>query len=636
MARPSKWRYAPSDTIRIPKVFAACLEQIATAIDQGQAETARNRFEEMMAAYCPLPELDVDTETAPEPVTTTAAVYEFQAFRRQRTGNRDLEIEDDPIPEVVLAQAFQTEQTTTPAAQVNGELDSEPTPAAAVDTAVSELDSEPGVIGRLESEPETEPIAELTTASQSELESEPETGSEAELESEPEIELESEPAAPTRDTAPVDEVVAIDPVLAHFQHPVTIWIDDREADSDGVDQIETIATAACGQDSTSEAVSSVEVPPVEPGLCLTTTPQFDVSSSVIEPVIASERFVQNSINGDEPIVNVPIDDTTNLDAATPQFDVPSSVIERGEGRERFVQNPQTDTENVVPAAKDETPATVLKTAIVLLPPGLADLCQNCLPTKVAVLPTLELQPLSHQLPPPTVAAANMGLEPVSPVLSQNNGSVPTAAVPSTLPTTGHQLITPNGATPVVAVTATPVNQTAPSRYDAEAQTERAFADRLFQTWQQLATAQTGTGRAPWGVPVAIEALYRHGFRDCTMHRFLAVLGRVLVNPTLTQAHGELEASDLQQAQAVTLNEQPASHLTFWATGQARLAPVVVPVVSQTVANESLETSALQRARQERDQRLAERAQAQERKTAAARRTQKGVGQWIQQLRRRLT
>mgnify|MGYP000523304876 CR=1 FL=1 len=101
MARPSRWRLAPVDRIRVPTVLASQLEDLAVAIDKNKPEIAQEILDAVVQKYCECP------ATAPQESTFTIPA---PIVPERQPDPYALRLEDDePIPDTVLSAAFQPE-----------------------------------------------------------------------------------------------------------------------------------------------------------------------------------------------------------------------------------------------------------------------------------------------------------------------------------------------------------------------------------------------------------------------------------------------------------------------------------------------------------------------------------------------
>ena len=136
----------------------------------------------------------------------------------------------------------------------------------------------------------------------------------------------------------------------------------------------------------------------------------------------------------------------------------------------------------------------------------------------------------------------------------------------------------------------------------------AFAERLFHTWEQLTLARRdGNLAACWGLNVSLELMFRQGFNHMTAYRFFWLLAALLRSET-EYPYGCLKVSNQGQHESVSLNDQPANRLTFYApnTPLHEQTPAAIKQTQAPIQPVPLEgdVSEIARIRQERDAHLA--------------------------------
>lgn len=549
MSRTSSWNFAPTDTLRLPKVFKSEVEKIARAVDCGNGAEARAVLDNLLEQY---ETVETVIEAPQEGEFIAPLPHKF--FSPSSIEEVFLE-DDEPIPAKVLAQVFQRDFTASSVTTLKTESD-----ALRSDSTVEEVSPlSTKVPVHTSNAPDF--VATTTGATFATLESTTNSTQEVavvdvELEAESALtestEAQKETVAERSVETPSDVqvVVSDDWWLAEPPHSVTVNINDSSA------------TNGTHSDSSSDCQTELtKAPAIESEKVLIITEEVAVEA----PVLVKSMLLQNIVGTSTNSANSGTNDTRIESLELPQSGVEPHSVTALQEHQSLSPASVTESEAKANSVPLEGVVTVLLSTLESPklsvtesrePLNLPVIIQTTTPLsfgQCGVSSTMEIA-----LKKPEVvareerqASAQEKLHSVTALVKHSE-----TALSATFPdiVIGSELeVTETGKELTI--------ETLPTLIETERLAQ--FGQSLFQTWRSLVLRKDRVDQEGcWSVSISIEAVYREGFQSVSMHRFLSLLESLAEAKTI-QTYGHLQLSQKGSQESVMLNGTPANKMTYF-------------------------------------------------------------------------
>ncbi|MBD2034462.1 hypothetical protein H6F76_05355 [Leptolyngbya sp. FACHB-321] len=547
MSRTSTWNFAPTDTLRLPKVFKVGIEKIARAIDAGNGAEARAVLNKLLAEYEPMEAVIEEPQWSEfTPPVATKAV--------SSSAVEDLFLEDEPIPVEVLSQVFQKEVPVSSVTRLteSSALLEDDNPAAEPSASPEQVSSGSDLVTS-----SLELITEETEGTMSGTQEGtvvavgPEVASGLTESIDPQrdavIEQSIEPTQPLLEKATPGHQGSD---LITQPHAVTVKIADAEeanSNPDNAGQAEAIEALLTEPEKTQATTESV----VTKAPNLTEIIWLQTLVTTIE-----ETFGKTSVDTDsyrEEHVEV------SESAAKPY-----SVTElQGQQKEELyaVTEFKADTSNTLPGELTESETGTFE-AVENSVTELKEALNSVTTFKTATPVTFNEFVVSS-----TAEKTLKKLEAIATQGKQDSRPENLYSVTETLndsvtePTTVLQDLPNSSESKVIETIEALPAEALPTPAEIEQLAE--FGQNLFQTWLLLAQQRNRLNQEDcWGVNIGIELIYKEGFQSVSMHRFLNLLGS-LAKAKAMQTYGHLHLSQKGSQESVTLNGVPVNKVAYY-------------------------------------------------------------------------
>lgn len=546
MSRTSTWNFAPTDTLRLPKVFKVGIEKIARAIDTGNGAEARALLNKLLAEYEPTEAVIEEpqwSEFTPPVATKTVSFSSIE----------DLFLEDEPIPVEVLSQVFQTAAAVSFVTELtkSSALLEDHKSTAAPSTSPEQVSSTPDLANSpLEltaeategttSSPQEIPVVTVSPeiASGSTKSIDPQRDAVVEQSIEPTKLLLEETISGTQDRD-----------LATQPHAVTVNIATAEEANSNLEKAcpteatETLLTEPEETQTTTERVTTkapnlTEIIRLQ---TLVTTIEDTFGKTSVGTENHREAYVEVS-ESEEPhsVTELQGHQKDDLSAVTESKADPSNTLSQ-EVTEIETVTFEAVENNVTELKGVPNPATTFKTATPVT-------FNEFVVSSVAEKTLKKLEVIARE---GRQASIPENLYAVTETL---NGFV-------TEPNIVLQDLTGSGKAKVVETIEVLPAEVLPTSAEIEQLAE--FGQNLFQTWLLLAQQRNRLNQEDcWGVNISIELIYKEGFQSVSMHRFLNLLGSLAKTKTM-QTCGHLHLSQKGSQELVTLNGVPVNKVAYY-------------------------------------------------------------------------
>ena len=547
MSRTSTWNFAPTDTLRLPKVFKVGIEKIARAIDAGNGAEARAVLNKLLAEYEPTEAVIEEpqwNEFTPPVATKTVSSSSIE----------DLFLEDEPIPVEVLSQVFQTaaavsfvtELTKSSPLLEDNKSTAEPSILPKQVSSTSDLANSPLEL--------TAEATEITTSSPQEI---------AVVTVSPEVTSGSTKSIhPQRDAVIEQSIESTKPLLEETisakqdsdlttqPHAVTVNVATTEKANSNLDKAcpteatETLLTEPEETQTTTERVTTkapnlTEIIRLQ---TLVTTIEDTFGKTSVGTENHREEYVEVSASEAEPhsVTELKGHQKGNLSAVTESKADASNtlseeVTEIETGTFEAVENNVTELKEVphsAPTFKIVTPVTFNEFVV-----------SSAAEKTLKKLETIAREGRQVSVPENPYAVT----ETLNDFVAE--------------PNTVLQDLTGSGKAKVVETIEVLPAEVLPTPAEIEQLAE--FGQNLFQTWLLLAQQRNRLNQEDcWGVNISIELIYKEGFQSVSMHRFLNLIGSLAKAKTM-QTCGHLHLSQKGSQELVTLNGVPVNKVAYY-------------------------------------------------------------------------
>ncbi|MBD2074980.1 hypothetical protein H6F86_13965 [Phormidium sp. FACHB-592] len=547
MSRTSTWNFAPTDTLRLPKVFKVGIEKIARAIDAGNGAEARAVLNKLLAEYEPMEAVIEEPQWSEfTPPVATKAV--------SSSAVEDLFLEDEPIPVEVLSQVFQKEVSVSSVTRLTetSALLEDDNPAAEPSASPEQVSSGSDLVTS-----SLELITEETEGTMSGTQE----GTVMAVGPEVASGL-TESIDPQRDAVIEQSIEPTQPLLEKVipghqgsdlitqPHAVTVNIADAEeanSNPDNADQAEAIEALLTEPEKTQATTESV----VTKAPNLTEIIRLQTLVTTIE-----ETFGKTSVDTD----NYREEHVEVSESAAKPYSVTELQGQQKEGLYAVTEF-KADTSNTLPGELTESETgtfEAVENSVTELKEALNSVTTFKTATPVTfnefVVSSTAEKTLKKLEAIATQGKQDYRLENLYSVTETLNDSV-------TEPTTVLQDLPNSSESKVIETIEALPAEALPTPAEIEQLAE--FGQNLFQTWLLLAQQRNRLNQEDcWGVNIGIELIYKEGFQSVSMHRFLNLLGS-LAKAKAMQTYGHLHLSQKGSQESVTLNGVPVNKVAYY-------------------------------------------------------------------------